>query len=106
MSTFHITHEPLDGSPIAPQPRRLGIHIIREVACEHGVTVSDILSQSRKYPIAAARHDAMKRIRAELKYSYPQIGRMFDRDHSSVIWACRGGRPGQLRRAIQPRKAA
>ena len=100
---FPLTHDPIDGFPIEPQPRRLGRHIIAEVAKAHRVTVSDILGQSRRVPIVTARHEAMRRIRSELGYSFPQIGRMFDRDHSSIIWACRGGRASQLR---QPRKAA
>jgi chromosomal replication initiation ATPase DnaA len=37
----------------------------------------------------------MKRIRDELGYSYPLIGRIFGRDHVTVIWACRGGRKNQ-----------
>ena len=92
---FPLSVDPLDGSPIEPQPRRLGRHIIAEVARETGISVSDIMGRSRKYPIAKARHEAMKRVRAELGYSYPQIDRMFGRDHSSIIWACRGGRRGQ-----------
>ena len=90
---FSIDREPLDGTPIPPQPRRYGKQIIAEVAKQHRVAVADILGQSRKAYIVAARREAMQRIRNELGYSYPQIGRIFDRDHSSIIWACRGGRP-------------
>jgi len=93
MSEFQITTDPLDGTPIEPQPRRLGRHIIAEVAKETGISVADILGPRRLAPVAAARRIAMQRIRNELGYSYPQIGRMFDRDHSTCIWACRGGRP-------------
>ena len=105
---FAITVEPLDGTPIEPQPRRLGKHIIAEVAKETGISVADILGPRCLAPVAAARRIAMQRVRSELGYSYPQIGRMFDRDHSTCIWACRGGRP-QLRpehRLRHPRSIA
>jgi chromosomal replication initiation ATPase DnaA len=48
----------------------------------------------------------MKRVRDELGYSYPLIGRIFGRDHASIIWACRGGRKNQPSRAKQPQEMA
>lgn len=89
-----------------PQPRRLGRHIIAEVAQETGISVADILGPRRLAPVAAARRIAMQRVRDECKYSYPQIGKMFNRDHSTVIWACRGGRREQPYRSAPHRAAA
>jgi hypothetical protein len=103
---FWLTVDPLDGTPIPPQPRRFGKQIIAEVAKETGVSVADILGPRRLAPIAAARRIAMQRIRNELGYSYPQIGRMFGRDHSTAIWACRGGRSKQPYRSPEVRNAA
>ena len=66
--------------------------IIRDVAREHGVSFEDIMGPSRNRNCVRPRKAAMSRIRAELGYSYPQIGRLFNRDHSTVMWATRGGR--------------
>lgn len=106
VETFYIDRDPLDGTPIPPQPRRFGKQIIAEVAKETGISVADILGPRKLAPIAAARRIAMQRIRNELGYSYPQIGRMFGRDHSTAIWACRGGRRAQPYRSPEQRNAA
>jgi len=113
VESFYIDCDPLDGSPLPPPvivpPKAPAHRIIAEVAAAHQLTSADLTSPSRKQNLVVARHEAMKRIRAELKYSYPQIGRLFRRDHSSVIWAVRGGRRGrypQPYRATPHRKAA
>ena len=106
VETFYSDRDPLDGTPIPPQPRRFGKQIIAEVAKETGISVADILGPRKLAPIAAARRIAMQRIRNELGYSYPQIGRMFGRDHSTAIWACRGGRRAQPYRSPEQRNAA
>jgi len=62
--------------------------IIRDVAGERGVRVAEILSPCRRRPVAYARWEAMRRVRALAPTpSYPRIGRWFGRDHSSVIYA-------------------
>lgn len=48
----------------------------------------DILGDSRKRPVAYARHYAMWLLR-ELGYSLPEIGRQLRRDHSSVLFGVR-----------------
>lgn len=69
--------------------------MLREVAAEHKIPVETILGPSRRKTACAARHDAMWRIRS-LRWrgqgyhghpSYPQIGRWFGRDHTSVMAA-------------------
>jgi chromosomal replication initiator protein len=71
--------------------------IIDEIAVTHDTTREDIIGP-RRYPhLVEARREAMRRVRDELGYSYPQIGRIFNRDHSSVIWSLRGGRFNQSR---------
>lgn len=54
-----------------------------------GVTIEDIISRNRHKNIAAARHEIMYWIRAKLKWSYPEIGKLFQRDHTTVLSACR-----------------
>jgi len=105
VETFFITHDPLDGSLIDPAPpvaaRKTARNIIAEVATEHKVRAAEMLGPRRWGYLIKPRHEAMKRIRDELGYSYPLIGRIFARDHATVIWACRGGRKNQPPKAKQ-----
>lgn len=71
--------------------------IIDQVASEYGVTADDILGRSQRLPVRRARSEAMRRMRALAEgyplqanpYSYPAIGRIFGRDHSTVVQVCR-----------------
>lgn len=67
--------------------------IIREIAEDHGLTVSDLLSPSRCRKYAWPRQEAMLRMREETELSYPQIARLLRRkDHTSVIWGEKAAR--------------
>ncbi len=80
---------------IAHIPPRVAA-VIREVALDHEVSVEGLLGPRHLKKLAAARRDAMWRVRA-LRWprmfmgrshpSYPQIGRWFGRHHSTVILA-------------------
>ncbi len=61
--------------------------IQREVAEAYGVPRDDILSERRQKRVAEARQYAMWRARYETHLSLPQIGRLFLRDHTTVIHA-------------------
>lgn len=61
--------------------------IIKLCAEKHGVLVSDLLSEQRTNLVAHARQQAMWLIAKETSLSFTQIGRIFDRDHSTVIHA-------------------
>lgn len=63
--------------------------ILNQVSAAHGVTVEDILGQSRKARIVNARQAAMARMNAETKLSLPEIGRRMGRDHTTVLHAIR-----------------
>lgn len=64
--------------------------IICDVAIEHGVRVDDILGVTRNAKITKARHAAIYRARQERPdMSLPQIGRVFRRDHTSILHAIR-----------------
>jgi chromosomal replication initiator protein len=60
--------------------------IIREVAEDHGLTVSDLLSQSKRRKYAWPRQEAMLRMREETELSYPQIARLLRRKDHTTIW--------------------
>jgi hypothetical protein len=52
------------------------------------VPYQDILSKRRDRTIVRARHAAMSCIREVKGYSFPRIGRAYDRDHTTVMHAC------------------
>lgn len=62
--------------------------IILEVAARHGVDPDDLHGPSRLRRICRARWEAMRLLRAR-GLSSPMIGRMFNRDHTSVLYALR-----------------
>lgn len=59
--------------------------IIVATAREFQILPADILSSKRTKHIILARQKAMWRARTELNASYLKIGRIFKRDHSTVI---------------------
>lgn len=63
--------------------------ILERIAKEYQIPVDIIIGPSKKREIVRIRHLAMYRARVETGRSYPDIGRMFNRDHTSVISACR-----------------
>lgn len=73
-------------------PRRRCMEIVSAVAAEAGVTVADILGPRRNIPVVRARHEAMRAVaRAFPQMSLPQVGRLFQRDHTTILNALRGG---------------
>lgn len=65
-------------------------HIIMEVAIAHGVSYEDILGRSRARHLVAARHEAIYEVRKRRPHlSLPQIGRIFKRDHTTILHALR-----------------
>lgn len=76
-------------------PGQPALKIIAEVAEEHGVSVAALLGPCKVRELAVPRMLAYHRIRAELGYSYPRIGRIFKRDHSTIIYGVRRVREWQ-----------
>ena len=69
--------------------RRTMASILAEVSEETGITVAEFKSDARFRKIAWPRQYAMWRMVQENRWSLPQIGRFFNRDHTTVIHACR-----------------
>ncbi len=62
---------------------------IREAAKAHGVSIADVIGETRTKMPSRARKAAMYRLR-EMGHSLPEIGRMFGgRHHTSVMHAIR-----------------
>ena len=73
--------------------------IIREVAEKTGVSYDLIMSPSRNKRIVAARDQAIRAVCDEYSnLSLPQIGRIFGRDHTTILHSLRKTRrPDQAR---------
>jgi len=70
-----------------PTPKRTMASIAAEISAEHLLEVSAIRERGRAQRLYRPRAKAMLAMYRD-GYSYPQIGRYFNRDHSSVIHAC------------------
>lgn len=54
------------------------------VAREHGITTERMLSRDHRPPAASARFSFWFELHEEHRLSYPEIGRLVDRDHTTV----------------------
>lgn len=59
--------------------------IATEVAQRHGLTLEDLRGPNAAQAYARPRWEAMAIIREKTAFSLPQIGRFFNRDHTSVF---------------------
>ncbi len=64
-------------------------NIKKTVAHYYNLKVSDLLSARRSRSIARPRQLAMLLAKELTNHSYPEIGHAFDRDHTTVIHACK-----------------
>jgi hypothetical protein len=56
----------------------------REICAAHGISWIDLVGESCTRDAAAARRECARRLRAEYGWSLPRIGRLLNRDHSSI----------------------
>ena len=70
--------------------RPVVLAVVQEVAKQYGLDVDEVLGRARSKTVARARCMAMWLTRVRLDMSYPEIGREFDRDHTTVMSAVRG----------------
>jgi chromosomal replication initiator protein len=61
--------------------------IVRFVAQHYGIRVSDLKGRSNRRSIALPRQVAMYLIRELLEVSFPEIGRIFSKHHSTAMYA-------------------
>lgn len=72
--------------------------IVLEVLNETGVQPDDIFSPKRTRHVAHARQECFLRIRDRTSMSLPAIGRLFHRDHTTVL---QGIRAAEARRSLR-----
>lgn len=70
-------------------PKAVITRIKSECAEKHGVTVAKIDGPRRSEKIVHARQEAMWRAKNETNLSFPSLGKLFDRDHTTVMWGIR-----------------
>lgn len=66
-------------------PGAMKMGLIEAIAEKHGVTRDDIISHGRKPAMVKARGEAMLLVYCGWPMTYTEVGRLFDRDHTSVI---------------------
>lgn len=62
--------------------------IVNTSARMYGVTTEELYEHTRRANVVVPRQIAMYLLRTDLGLSYPSIGKQFDRDHTTVIYAC------------------
>jgi len=89
-----------DNAPLADALHTKRTHIksiIANAAKVNGVTYEAIMSRARPRDVCRARFDAIAAVSAAYPdMSFPRIGRIFNRDHSSIVHAL-------MMRGVQPR---
>jgi chromosomal replication initiation ATPase DnaA len=61
--------------------------LVDDVCKRRGVTLDELCGRARSQAISRARHEVWWRIRhhPERAYSYPEIARIFARDHTTIM---------------------
>lgn len=70
--------------------------MLEEVARSHHVTQGEVVGRTRRLTPTKARHELWRRLRDEHGFSYPEIGSLFDRDHTTIMAGIRNARARQL----------
>ncbi len=75
-----------------------------EVCALHCVAHVDVVGKCGRPEVVAARNEAMARCRVELRMSYPQIARLFTKNHSTVMHGIRKhlGAAGEMLSSPEP----
>jgi len=87
--------------PIEPNDAAWAALVMRQVASCYGLPLEKLQGAQRHRPLPEARHLAMLIIRESTCLSLPQIGRIFDRDHTTVLVGIRQARR-RLARSVSP----
>ena len=69
-------------------PRQFTMALIEMIAREHGVTMAELMGVSRRQKYCIARREIWRVLRDQ-GISLPRIGRMFNRDHTTILHGLR-----------------
>jgi len=70
--------------PVDPSTREITSFILRHVAAEYNVPIHSILGNRRSQSVVAPRHAAVYLIYSWTNLSLVSIGKIFNRDHSTI----------------------
>jgi chromosomal replication initiator protein len=68
--------------------RRRGLwSAVEEVAAQHFLLPEEILGRTKTATVCKARAILWSRLKEQTQFSYPEMGMLFGRDHSTVMMA-------------------
>jgi chromosomal replication initiator protein len=76
------------GTPIHG-PTATAMRALRLAAHYHDLSVRDLLGDSKRKSICEARFAAWLGVREAMGLSYPELGAMFGRDHTTIMQGCK-----------------
>lgn len=83
-----IAQVALEDSFGSAEPKKVNENTIIEAVCnQYGISVEDVKGKKRSKEIAFPRQVCMYIMRNVLEYTYPKIGEIFGRDHSTAMHA-------------------
>ncbi len=87
--TLELAHECINellggAEPVSTTVEKIFAAVFRK----YQISKEDLVSTKRNKEIASARHIAVYLIREMTEMSYPNIAKIFDRDHSTIITSC------------------
>jgi hypothetical protein len=80
---------PLPAPSTAREIDDQALRVVERVAGERGISLAELRSTSRSPRLVRARWAAMTAARSETDASLPQIGRILNRDHTTVLHGLR-----------------
>lgn len=69
--------------------RKQALPTLKRIATEHHISVDAMMSRSRQPDLVRARVRAMAVLRWSTGWSLPDLGRLFGRDHTTILAAVR-----------------
>ena len=78
---------------------RAAVTLIQTETCARfEISFAKMLGPSRRKAVVAARYEAIRAAREKTKLSTPKLGALFNRDHTSILWAL-----GRLKKSSRPK---
>lgn len=65
------------------------VDLLDRVCAGRGVTRAEVCGRGRTRTVASARHELWWHLRSTRAFSYEEIGRLFERNHSTVLHGVR-----------------
>lgn len=81
--------DPQASAVIAELRQRDLFEIVERIARRFNVTAREVCGHGRSKPVAMARHAVWAELYALGHWSYPRIGQLFRRDHTTIVTAVR-----------------